>query len=128
MLFAGAGLSAQAADETGCHPPLWGELLEGMVDWCVDNRVELRAEKSAFLEIIRKKRYLVAAQEIQDRIGGNLGPCLRELLYVGKIRPSQAHLLIPQTDWVAVLTSNYDTILEGAFAVQSAGIVPPVAQ
>jgi hypothetical protein len=125
-LFAGAGLSAQAEDETGAHPPLWGELLETMVGWCVDNRVELRAERSAFLEIIHKKRFLVAAQELQERLGGNLGACLRELLHVGRIRPSEAHLLIPQTDWVAVLTSNYDAILEGAFAVHSGGIVPPV--
>ncbi len=126
VLFAGAGLSAQAEDESGAHPPLWGELLERMVDWCVDNRVELRAEKADFLEIIRKKRFLVAAQEIQERIGGSLAPCLRELLYVGRIRPSEAHLLVPQTDWVAVLTSNYDAILEGAFAVRSGGIVPAV--
>ncbi len=126
VLFVGAGLSAQAQDDSGERPPLWGQLLEKMVDWCIDNRVELRAEKDAFVEIIRKKRYLVAAQEIQERMGSSLGPCLRELLYIGRIRPSEAHLLVPETDWVAVLTSNYDAILDGAFAVQSGGIVPPV--
>ena len=34
VLFAGAGLSAQAATDDGRCPPLWQKLLEQMVAWC----------------------------------------------------------------------------------------------
>ena len=45
VLFVGAGVSAQAQTENGEHLPTWGKLLEKMVAWCVNNRVDLRANK-----------------------------------------------------------------------------------
>ena len=126
ILFAGAGLSAQAADEEGVHLPLWGDLLERMIDWCIENRVELGASKPELTDILKKKRYLTVAQELQERLGSRIGDCLRQLLQVRKVRPSEAHRLIPNTEWVAVLTSNYDGLLEGAYALHSEGIVPPI--
>jgi hypothetical protein len=126
VLFAGAGLSAQAATDDGVHLPTWGRLLELMIDWCIENRVDLRADKEELLDILKRKRFLVMAQELQERLGGRLNACLIDVLHSGKIRPSEAHRLIPKTDWVAVLTSNYDGLIEGAYALESGGIVPPV--
>jgi hypothetical protein len=127
VLFAGAGLSAQAATEDGVHLPTWGVLLEWMIDWCIENRVDLPlSDKEELLDILKRKRFLVVAQELQQRLGSRLNACLIDVLHSGRIRPSEAHRLISKTDWVAALTSNYDGLIEGAYALESGGIVPPV--
>lgn len=126
VLFAGAGLSAQAEATDGTRLPTWRKLLELMIDWCADHRVQLRAEPSEFSAILDKNRLLVVAQELQDALGGQLNTCLSEILHIGATKPSAAHRALCQSKWVAVLTSNYDGMIEGAYAVESKGIVPPV--
>jgi nucleotide-binding universal stress UspA family protein len=126
VLFVGAGLTAQAKTDDGEHLPTWGMLLRRMVEWCEKNGVDLRADKDELLKIIGKKRYLTVAQELQDRLGASLNTCISEIFHSGKIRPSEAHKLIPETKWVAVLTSNYDSLIEGAYSLNSGGVVPPV--
>lgn len=126
VLFAGAGLSAQAQAGDGSRIPTWKTLLERMVDWCMNQRVQLRAEPQEFLDIINKGRLLVVAQELQQSLGKQLNSCLSEILHNGDAKPSIAHRVLCETDWVSVLTSNYDTLIEGAYAVHSGGILPPV--
>ena len=126
VLFAGAGLSAQARSEDGAPIPTWGTLLEHMIDWCVDHRVQLRAEREEFREVLERGKLLVVAQELQQSLGGQLNSCLSDILHSGKTRPSEAHRLVCKTDWVADLTSNYDGLIEGASALASGGILPPV--
>ncbi|GAI96483.1 unnamed protein product, partial [marine sediment metagenome] len=126
VLFVGSGLSAQAKTEDGDNLPTWGNLLEQMIDWCIENRIDLRAEKSELIEIIKKKRFLTVAQELQERLDARLNPCLSDVLHSGKVRPSEAHKIIPDIPWISVLTSNYDSLIEGAYALKFEGIVPPV--
>jgi len=126
ILFAGAGLSAQARSEDGVPIPTWRTLLERMIEWCADHRVQLRAEPEEFREVLKRGRLLVVAQELQHSLGGQLNSCLSDVLHIGKTRPSEAHRLICKIDWVAILTSNYDGLIEGAYALESGGIVPPV--
>ncbi|NIM15585.1 MAG: TIR domain-containing protein [Candidatus Aminicenantes bacterium] len=126
VLFAGAGLSAQARAEDGAHLPTWKRLLESMIEWCVDHRVQLRAEPRDFSVVLEKGRLLVVAQELQQSLGEQLNSCLSDVLHSGNTKPSTAHRLLCRTDWVAILTSNYDGLIEGAYALESGGIVPPV--
>jgi hypothetical protein len=126
VLFVGAGLTAQSKTVYGEHLPTWGVLLKQMVNWCETNGVDLGAEKEELFEIIAKKRFLTVAQELQERLGPRLNVCLSEILHSGKIRPSEAHKIIPEINWVAVLTSNYDSLIEGAYSQVSGGILPPV--
>ena len=93
-MFAGAGISAQAMTENGNRLPMWSELLEQIVNWCIENRVDLCADKSEYVDIIKKKRFLLAAQELQERLGPRLSACLSDILYSGRIQPSEAHYLI----------------------------------
>jgi nucleotide-binding universal stress UspA family protein len=51
---------------------------------------------------------------------------LSAILHSGKTKPSEAHRLICKTNWVAAISSNYDGLIEGAYALESGGIVPPV--
>lgn len=126
VVFAGAGLSAQAKANDGSRIPTWKTLLDQMVDWCVEHRVQLRAEPQEFREIIEKGRLLVVAQELQLSLGKQLNPCLSDILHSGDTKPSNAHRLLCKTDWVSVLTSNYDALIEGAYAAESGGVLPPV--
>ena len=126
VLFAGAGLSAQARSEDGVPIPTWRSLLERIIDWCADHRVQLRARPEEFRQDLERGRLLVAAQELQHSLGEQLNSCLSEILYSGTTRPSEAHRLICKVDWVAALTSNYDGLIEGAYALEFGGIVPPV--
>lgn len=126
VVFAGAGLSAQAKANDGARIPTWKTLLEYMVDWCIEHRVPLRAEPHEFREIIEKGRLLVVAQELQISLGHQLNSCLSDILHSGDAKPSVAHHLLCMIDWAAVLTSNYDALIEGAYAAESGGILPPV--
>jgi hypothetical protein len=126
VLFVGAGLSAQAAGKDGKGLPTWKLLLEKMVDWCVDHRIQSRGKPADFLQIIEKGRVLVVAQEIQQSLGGFLNQCLADILQTGTVKPAEAHRLLCRIPWVAALTSNYDGLIEGGYAVESEGIVPPV--
>ncbi|MEW6030856.1 MAG: SIR2 family protein [Chloroflexota bacterium] len=126
VLFAGSGLSAQAKSDDGSNLPTWKTLLERMIDWCVQNRVQLRAEPQEFREILDKGRLLVIAQELQHSLGNQLNPCLSEILRGGNAKPSEAHRLLCETDWVSVLTSNYDGLIEGAYALERGGLLPHV--
>jgi hypothetical protein len=126
VLFVGAGLSAQARTATGAPLPTWKGLLEGMIDWCVDHRVQLRAEPAELRDVLKRGRLLPVAQELQQSLGAQLNGCLSFVLHSGKTRPSEAHRLVCRTNWVAALTSNYDALIEGAYALESGGIVPPV--
>lgn len=126
VIFAGAGLSAQAQADDGSHLPTWKSLLERMIDWCVDHRLPLRADPQEFLDVIGKGRLLVVAQELQASLGAQVNSCLADVLHSGNTKPSEAHRSLCLTDWVAVLTSNYDALIEGAYAAQSGGVLPPV--
>lgn len=126
VLFAGAGLSAQAQSQDGSRLPTWSALLDRMLDWCIEHRVPLRAEPDEFRDVVRRGRLLVVAQELQQSLGGQLNTCLSAILRSGRTKPSEAHRLVSKIDWVAALTSNYDGLIEGVYALESEGIVPPV--
>lgn len=126
VIFAGAGLSAQAKTLAGLSLPTWATLLRNMIQWCAENRVPLRGDPPEFKEVIAKGRLLVVAQELQDSLGAQLNRCLADMLSHGKVRPSEAHELVASIGWVAALTSNYDGLIEGAFALRDRGIIPPL--
>ena len=126
VLFVGAGLSSQARTSAGEHLPTWRPLLTRMLEWCQDNRVPLRAEAAEIEEVLSKGRLLVVAQELQECIGTRLGACLSEILHSGDTTPSDAHSALYGCPWTAILTTNYDALIEGAYALRSGGVLPPV--
>jgi len=65
-------------------------------------------------------------KELQLSLDSRLNSCPSSILQNGKAKPSEAHLLASRINWVAALTSNYDGLIEGAYALESHGIMPPV--
>jgi len=122
LVFAGAGLSAQATStSTRRRLPTWPDLLRKMVAKC-KQRGDARDLRTA----INRGKYLVVAQELQERLQGQLGQCLRDLLSTNDMLPSEAHHLVVRLGARGILTSNYDTLLDRAYHMEYGGSDPRI--
>jgi hypothetical protein len=117
ILFAGAGLSAQAMTSQGDHPPLWRQLLEGMVDWSKERQLMDDDDVKQMRELIQFGFLLDAAQELEERIEpSDRQACLTEVLLYNDVEVSEVHRLVARIPFRAYLTTNYDDLLESAYA------------
>ncbi len=120
ILFAGAGFSAQAKTPSGLHPPLWTRCLDEMLSWFQREGFvgdELAAD---IRELIDAGFLIDAAQEIEEAVHPASSPamqrCLREVLFIDTARVSRAHLTATKLGFRAYLTTNYDDLIENAYA------------
>ncbi len=126
VIFAGSGLSSQAQTPENEPLPNWVNLLSGMIDWCIDQGIALQASPDELRQAIKRKRYLSVAEELQQSLGRRQNSCLYELLKADRAKPGEAHALLTKLPLSCVLTSNYDSLIEGAFAAKTGGVLPPV--
>lgn len=127
ILFIGSGLSSQITRSNGKRLPLWGELLRELLDWTKEQQIILWGNSEDIGDMINKGNYLMAAQELQERIGINkLSEFLTEVFRDSSVCPGVAHRILPKIPFRAVLTTNYDTLVEGAYALENCGIIPTV--
>ncbi|MBE5316419.1 MAG: SIR2 family protein [Xanthomonadales bacterium] len=125
-IFAGSGLSSQAQTPDGKPLPNWQRLLVEMIDWCVDEGITLQAEPDELRSAVNRRRFLSVAEELQQSLGQRQASCLSKILRTADARPGMAHEILTKLPVSCVITSNYDALIEGAFAAQSGGILPPV--
>src|ERR1700722_2710826 len=125
VVFVGAGMSRQTADAAHV-PPGWRELLMSMITWSISNRVEVRGKPEEYRELLDRGRYLIVAEELQSQLGQRFQTCVRDCLDADNLRPGEAHRGLSRIPWVAVVTSNYDSLIEGGYAVAHDGFVPSV--
>jgi hypothetical protein len=118
ILFAGAGLSAQAVTQDKQHPPLWRELMIRMIDWCEAERLIDSRYAKEIRELVEID-LLDAGQELEDAINASspsaLQRCLNELLLCNLAETSIAHRLITRIPFRGFLTTNYDDFIESAY-------------
>ena len=127
ILFVAAGLSAQVIRSTGTALPLWSQFLTELLDWAIARQVRFWGDPEDIRAMIRNGDLLAAAQELQERIGGTgIGDFLDGVFRDPLVMPSAAHRLLPKIPFRAVLTTNYDTLVEGAYAIADRGRIPPV--
>lgn len=127
ILFVGAGLSAQVLRSTGTALPLWSQFLTELLDWAIARQVRFWGDPEDIRAMIASGDLLAAAQELQERIGGTgVGDFLDGVFRDPAVTPSAAHRLLPKIPFRAVLTTNYDTLVEGAYAIADRGRIPPV--
>jgi hypothetical protein len=119
ILFAGAGLSAQARTADGQHPPLWRELMEKMVAWCQRENLISDEHGHQILELVNEGWLLDAGQEIEeafkDTSPAALKRCLTEVLLYDSAETTRAHWLATKVRFRAFLTTNYDDFIEDAY-------------
>jgi hypothetical protein len=109
VLFVGAGLS-QGAGLLG-----WVGLLNRILSWYDENGVRL-ADLADIQRLIEEKDLLPAAEAIKDGVNPELfRRALSSIMDDESISPSPTHLLLPTIPFAAVLTSNYDRLLERAY-------------
>jgi hypothetical protein len=120
VLFAGAGLSASVG------LPTWRKLVEDMIVWAEASGANLTAERAELANLIRQGKLTLAAETLRQRMGSQrFKEYLRAVFRDTEIGPSETHNLLTELPFSAVLTTNYDVLLETAY-VKTTGIVPRV--
>lgn len=111
VVFVGAGLSQ------GVGLPGWSQLLERMIDWSNENNIDVK-DKSELKDLIQKKKLLLVAEDLKERMGKErLRRFLKEV-FSEWTEPSNTQQLLAQLPFSAAITTNYDRLLEMAYAKQ----------
>lgn len=126
ILFAGAGLSAQAVTEKGEHPPLWRGLIEGVLAWCQKKQLIDGAGIAEMMDLVKDNYLIDAGQELQEILEEPswLQECLSEVVLYNLAKTGEAQQLIAQIPFRAYLTTNYDEFIEGEYRVQKGVTLP----
>lgn len=111
VLYAGAGLGAQAG------LPTWNPFMRGLVDWAAENRLV----EDEFAQSMREALQFGLSDSVADSMINRLqnrkellNDYLRETFL--KAVPSAAHNELREIKFSAVLTANFDNLMEQTFA------------
>jgi len=116
MLLAGAGLSRACLSRTREPLPDWRGLLDALVDWAAHSDLITRALWDELRQLLAKQAYAVVAQEMIDRLGeSEVTRYLDEVFDPNGLSPSRRHEIIAALPFRAILTTNYDNLIERAY-------------
>ncbi len=79
------------------------------------------------MDLVENGLLTMAGQILKERLGSQLKDCLSECLAIGRAKPSSTHYALADVPWVAVLTTNFDCLIESTYTVHSGGVQPIVA-
>ena len=109
VLFAGAGLSAAAG------LPTWDNLLRGISDWA-QRKLPSAIDRTAIEAALLKGELTSVAQYLREEIGPEaFHKALTAGLQCDDVDLSPAHHLIPALPFRAVVTTNFDNLIERAY-------------
>lgn len=109
-LYAGAGLSMRAGY------PSWSGLLSLLIEKATSDTI-ISEEKAKELNELAKKKFLLVAQELSDDFGREV--FLSEIVNILSVytrKPTEAHNMLPTIPFSLVITTNYDQLIENAYA------------
>jgi hypothetical protein len=123
VLYAGAGLSARSGF------PIWKSFVEKLLEWAVNNNL-ISKKYSESLRLTLKQG---DSDLVVDSIVSELNPKNREelLTYLQKIfldtsnQLSNAHHILKEIGFNAILTTNFDDLLERTFGYSADQIYTP---
>lgn len=123
VLYAGAGLSAQSG------LPTWREFVSGLLEWAHVNSFISREEADSFKAEVDRGQADAVADSIVSRL---VSPPEKELLYnhmrrvfLRRSSPSGFHAQLERIQFSAVLTTNFDTLLEGIYTAPPERVYTP---
>lgn len=110
VLYAGAGLSARSG------LPLWKDFVHGLLEWAVENHFLERGDATSFHAEIDSGDADPVADTIISRLNNpaDLSALNNYLqrIFLKSASPSKAHFLLRRTKFSAILTTNFDNLLE----------------
>jgi len=120
VLFAGAGLSISAG------LPCWQTLLKRMIDWSGAHSVDV-SDQDELHKYIREGDLLLVADEMRERMGDhNFREFMADVfLRDAGAKPTETQMLLTKIPFSSIITSNYDKLIETAYAISN-GSVPHV--
>jgi hypothetical protein len=87
--------------------------------------VPFHSDPKEIRDMISKGNYLMAAEELQELFNPNeFGEFLNEMFRDSKVKPSKTHETLTKIPFRAILTTNYDALIEGAYTISSGGQIP----
>jgi len=74
---------------------------------------------------VKDRKYLFVAEAVRRKLGArDYDDALEEIFRDPRLKPTKRHLLIAQIPWTAVITTNYDKLIEQAYALTGRNIPP----
>jgi NAD-dependent SIR2 family protein deacetylase len=118
VAFIGAGLSI------GAGLPDWKRLIEQMISWCEEYQIVL-PNKNELNQLLSEKDFTTLADTLIECMGkSRYQQFLKEVFRKGKLKPTETHKLLPNIPFSAILTTNYDKLIEGAYTATNEGEIP----
>ena len=110
-VLVGAGASK------GAGLPLWGELLNKMIDSAVAHKVITPDREAEYRNLAtRTEKFLMVASGLKDDLRSHFDQFIEETFIAPKPQPTPLHEALVALDKLQfVLTTNYDTLLERSF-------------
>ena len=122
VLFAGAGLSAQAG------LPTWKQFARQLVTWAQESRILPEKDTSWMHEAIEEGVVDPVVYSIATALGSNLAPLheyLRQTFLYPEVALPEAYTILTRLPFQAALTGNFDDLLEEAFKVPPSAVLTP---
>jgi hypothetical protein len=127
VLFAGAGVSRGTIQDNGepkeLYLPTWDGLLIELLNRAKALRYIEPGEAGKLQKAVKEGKYLFVAQTVRQVLGARaFGDAFEDIFRSPTLKPTNRHALITRIPFLAVLTTNYDKLLESAYAAQ--GSIP----
>jgi hypothetical protein len=123
VLFVGADLSREAG------LPDWPCLLQKMMEWAEAHGVDFTGVRRDLNALIKERDYPLVAEELRERMGKErFRQFMTEVFRDDKLHPTDTHRLLPYMPFAALVTTNYDILLERAYALKDGGVPPTYTQ
>ncbi|MCH8243353.1 MAG: protein kinase, partial [Planctomycetes bacterium] len=122
VFFAGAGLSAQSG------LPVWNGMLREVIDRSTDASLISPSAASSLNRLLRRGENEDAADGLVSVLGPDIGTALSvigDILNNSGAKPSDAHKELARLPVSALLTTNFDDLLERAFEDRHPAVYTP---
>ena len=122
VLFAGAGISrGRIVTETGVieqYLPTWGKLLNVLADETLKLGYITKSQYSQLRKAVKNEKYLLVAEIIRKKVGEReFDRILDSIFRSPKLQPTERHKIISEIPFSAIITTNYDKLIESAYVL-----------
>jgi hypothetical protein len=115
--FIGAGVSQHAKTSSSSPFPTWSKFLEELADLAVREGDVTEEERQQILELVKRGRFLMAAEAVKSAIPTDaFDHYIQERFAPVDAEPGQIHKSLFKLNPSLILTTNYDRLIEDAFA------------